>query len=159
MNSQPSSAIEKGFTSQLMPTVAAMPRQWLPTWRRAPRSIFSSMGTIISQISTATGRLTSATVASPMAWKTPGMSWPSTMPATMQSATHSVRKRSKVPMAGAAGVAPAGSAAIRHDKFLQRTRRPCSSTTRSPSSLVKAPRCGGARMSSTASEGRQSFTP
>ena len=47
----------------------------------------------------------------------------------------------------------------RHDKFLQRTRRPCSSTTRSPSSLVKTPRCGGVRMSSTASEGRQSFTP
>ena len=29
MNSQPSSAIENGLTSQLTPTVAAMPRQWL----------------------------------------------------------------------------------------------------------------------------------
>ena len=74
MNSQPSRAIEKGLTSQLMPTVAAMPRQCAPTWRRAPRSIFSSMGTIISQTSTATGRLTSATVASPMARKAPGAS-------------------------------------------------------------------------------------
>ena len=29
MNSQPSSAIENGLTSQLMPTVVMMPRQWL----------------------------------------------------------------------------------------------------------------------------------
>jgi hypothetical protein len=31
MNSQASNAIENGFTSQLIPTVAAMPRQCVPT--------------------------------------------------------------------------------------------------------------------------------
>ncbi len=67
MNSQPSKAIENGLTSQLTPTVAAMPRQWSRTCPSAARSIFSSMGTIISQTSTATGKLTCATVASPSA--------------------------------------------------------------------------------------------
>src|SRR3546814_9348972 len=41
----------------------------------------------------------------------------------------------------------------------QITFRPASSMTRSPSSLAKAPRCGAGRISRTASEGRQSFTP
>jgi hypothetical protein len=67
MNSQPRSAMEKGFTSQLTPTVAAIPRQWLLTCPSAARSILRSIGTIISQTSTATGRLTSATVAEPSA--------------------------------------------------------------------------------------------
>ena len=91
MNSQPSSAIEKGLTSQLTPTVTAMPRQCLPTCPSAARSILSSIGMIISQISTATGRLTSATVAAPIAWNTAGIACPRPMPATMQSATHRVR--------------------------------------------------------------------
>ena len=91
MNSQPSSAIENGLTSQLMPTVAAMPRQWLLTCPSAARSILSSMGMTISQTSTATGRLICATVAVPRAWNTPGTAWPSPMPTMMQSATQSVR--------------------------------------------------------------------
>jgi hypothetical protein len=44
-------------------------------------------------------------------------------------------------------------------RCVQPIRRPCSSTTFSPSSLAKAPRCGPGRMSSTVSEGRQSRTP
>ena len=67
MNSQPSSAIENGLTSQLTPTVTAMPRQCWPTSPSARGSIFSSIGTIISQIRMATGRFTCATVALPIA--------------------------------------------------------------------------------------------
>ena len=63
MNSQPSSAIENGLTAQLMNSVTPMPRQCSVTWCSAPKSIFSSIGMIISQISTATGRLTWATSA------------------------------------------------------------------------------------------------
>ena len=91
MNSQPSSAIEKGLTSQLIPTVAAIPRQWLFTCPSAAKSIFSSIGTIINQTNTAIGRLTCATVAAPSAWNTPGKTRPRAMPTTMQSATQSVR--------------------------------------------------------------------
>ena len=67
MNSQPSSAIENGLTAQLMNSVTPMPRQCSLTWPRAAKSILSSIGTIISQISTATGRLTLAISAPPMA--------------------------------------------------------------------------------------------
>ena len=91
MNSQPSNAMENGFTSQLIPTVVAMPRQCRPTSAKARGSIFSSIGTIISHTRMATGRFTCATVASPIAWNTPGTAWPSATPATMQSATHRVR--------------------------------------------------------------------
>ena len=76
MNSHPSSAIEKGFTSQLTPTVTATPRQCLLTCPSAAGSILSSIGMIISQISTATGKLTSATVAAPIAWNTAGIALP-----------------------------------------------------------------------------------
>ena len=65
MKIQASSAIENGLTSQLTPTVDAMPRQCWPTSRKAARSILSSIGTIMSQTNTATGMLTCATVASP----------------------------------------------------------------------------------------------
>ena len=91
MNSQPSNAMLNGLTSQLMPTVTAMPRHCSATRCSAPKSTLSSIGTIISQISTATGILTSATVMRPSAWKGPGSSRPSTMPARMQSATQRVR--------------------------------------------------------------------
>ncbi len=76
MNSQPSSAIENGLTAQLMNSVTPMPRQWRRTWPSAAKSIFTSIGMIISQISTATGRLTLAISAAAMAWNTPGMMWP-----------------------------------------------------------------------------------
>ena len=65
MNTQASSAIEKGFTSQLTPTVAAIPFQCAPTVPSAARSILSSIGMTISHTSTATGRLTCATSAVP----------------------------------------------------------------------------------------------
>ena len=65
----------------------------------------SSIGTIMSHTSTATGRLTCATVASPMTRKTPGSSWPSAMPTMMQSATQKVRKRSNTLIAGLGGAA------------------------------------------------------
>jgi hypothetical protein len=55
--------IENGLTSQFDPTVVTIPRQWFRTCPSAARSIFSSIGTIINQTSTATGRLISATVA------------------------------------------------------------------------------------------------
>ena len=91
MKSQPRSAIENGLTAQLMTRVTPMPRQCRRTWPRAAKSIFSSIGTIISQTSTATGRLTSATVARPRAWNGAGRSWPSTIPARMHKATQSER--------------------------------------------------------------------
>ena len=46
---------------------------------------------IMSQMSTATGRLTWATSADPIARNTAGSPWPSATPTTMQSPTHSVR--------------------------------------------------------------------
>jgi hypothetical protein len=101
--------MENGLTSQLIPTVTAMPRQCARTSPRAPRSIFSSMGTIISQIRAATGRLTCATSAAAMAAKTPGSAWPSRMPATMHSATQTDRNRSKPPSATGLATASAGA--------------------------------------------------
>ncbi|MCP1545893.1 hypothetical protein J2W80_005785 [Methylorubrum extorquens] len=56
-----------------MNSVTPIPRQCLPTYRSDAKSILSSMGMTISQISTATGRFTLATSASPTAWKKPGM--------------------------------------------------------------------------------------
>jgi hypothetical protein len=91
MKTVPSSAIEKGLTGQLMKSVTPTPRQCSRTWPSAPKSILSSIGTIMSQISTATGRLTFATSAPATTLKKPGMTWPSATPATMQSATQSVR--------------------------------------------------------------------
>jgi hypothetical protein len=67
MNSQPSSAIENGFTAQLMNRVTPMPRQCRFTSPSAAKSIFTSIGTIISQISAATGKLTLASSAAPIA--------------------------------------------------------------------------------------------
>ena len=62
----------KGLTSQLMPTVTAIPRHCSVTRCKAPKSTLSSIGTIISQISTATGILTWATFIRPSAWKGAG---------------------------------------------------------------------------------------
>jgi hypothetical protein len=87
----PSSAIEKGLTAQLMNRVTPTPLQCCRTDPKAPKSIFSNIGTIISQISTATTRLTWATSAEAMAPNRPGSIWPNAMPVTMQSATHRLR--------------------------------------------------------------------
>ena len=67
MNSQPSSAMENGLTAQLTNSVTPMPRQWRPTSPSAVKSILSSIGMTISQIRTATGRLTLAISAAPIA--------------------------------------------------------------------------------------------
>ena len=91
MNSHPSSAIENGLTAQFTNSVTPMPRQCSRTWPSAAKSILASIGMIMSQISTATGRLTWATSAEPMAWKTAGSPWPSATPTTMQRPTHRVR--------------------------------------------------------------------
>ena len=74
-----------------MKSVTPMPRQWRPTWPSAAKSILSSMGMTMSQMSAATGKLTLATSAAPTAWKNPGATWPSAMPATMHRATQIVR--------------------------------------------------------------------
>lgn len=49
----------------------------------------------ISQATYSTGR-SAGDSGAPMAWKAPGMTWPSAMPMTMHKATHRVRSRSKV---------------------------------------------------------------
>ena len=67
MNSQPSAAIENGFTAQLMNSVTPMPRQCSRTRTSAAKSILMSIGTIISQINAATGMLTLAISALPIA--------------------------------------------------------------------------------------------
>ena len=67
MNSHPSNAMLNGLTSQFTPTVTAIPRHCRRTWPSEARSTRSSIGTIIAQMSTATGRLTCATSRLPMA--------------------------------------------------------------------------------------------
>ena len=74
-----------------MNSVTPMPRQCRRTAPMAAKSTRISIGTIISQISPATGRLTCASSAAPTAWKKPGKTSPSATPATMQSPTHRVR--------------------------------------------------------------------
>jgi hypothetical protein len=91
MNSHARKAIENGLTAQLMKSVTPMPRQCSLTCARAAKSIFTSMGMIISQISTATGRFTLAISAEPIRWNTAGKKWPSVIPATMQRPTQRVR--------------------------------------------------------------------
>ncbi len=91
MKSHASSAMENGLTAQLTSSVTPMPRQCRRTSPSAAKSIFISIGTIMSQISTATGRLTRAISCSPIAAKRPGSQCPSAMPTTMHAATQTVR--------------------------------------------------------------------
>ena len=83
--------MENGLTAQLMNSVTPMPRAWALTWPSAAKSIFSSIGVIITQMSSPTGRFTWATSRAPTARKKPGASWPRTMPARMHRPTHAVR--------------------------------------------------------------------
>src|SRR5512143_3739541 len=129
MKSHASSAIEKGLTAQLTNSVTPIPFQCAFTWCRAPKSIFISIGMIITQIRRPTGRLTCATFMRPSAWNGPGNSWPSITPATMHSATHSVSQRSNTLM----GAAAARFAVTSH----------CALIARAPSSLARACRSGG----------------
>lgn len=98
MKNDPSSAIENGLTAQLTNNVTPTPRQCLRTCPIAAKSTLSSIGTIMSQINIATGRLTLAISAEATAPNKPGMMCPSVTPATMQSATQSVRYRSNMLM-------------------------------------------------------------
>lgn len=59
--------MEKGLTSQFTNSVTPIPRQWPLTCAIAPKSILMSIGMIITQISTPTGRLTCANSMRPIA--------------------------------------------------------------------------------------------
>ena len=83
--------MEKGLTAQLTNRVTATPRQCRVTPFNARRSILSSMGMIISQIITATGRLIRATSSRPTNWKTSGTHCPRPMPAPMHRNTQTLR--------------------------------------------------------------------
>lgn len=97
-NTQAKNAMEKGFTTQFTNRVISRPTGRLPTSRTEANSTFIIIGTIISQISTAIGRLMwlpCPTSAPRRLDTTPGTACPISTPATMQSATQSVRYRSK----------------------------------------------------------------
>ncbi len=83
--------MENGLTAQLMNSVTPIPRQCSLTRAKAAKSIFTSMGMIINQIRTATGRFTLAISAEPMTWNIVGKKCPSAMPAMMQRPTQIVR--------------------------------------------------------------------
>ena len=91
MNSQPSSAMENGLISQFTPTVAAMPRQCWPTSPKRARIDLQQHRHDHQphQDGDRQVHLRDGGIADP--WNTPGAAWPSAMPATMQSATQSVR--------------------------------------------------------------------
>jgi len=72
MKIQASSAIENGLMAQFTNTVTPMPFQCCRTSPIAAKSIFSSIGMIISQISRATGRLTLAISSAPSVSKAAG---------------------------------------------------------------------------------------
>ena len=74
-----------------MNSVTPMPRQCVRTCPSAAKSIRTSIGMIISQISMATGRLTWTTSAVLMVSNTFGKNCPRLIPTTMHRATHSVR--------------------------------------------------------------------
>ena len=66
MKIQARSAIENGFTSQFTTSVTPMPRQWRRTSWSDPKSIFMSIGMIMTQMSSPTGMLTWATSMRPI---------------------------------------------------------------------------------------------
>ena len=63
----------------------------IPPECSAPKSIFNSIGIIITQISKPTGKLTLAISIAPIALNTAGNPYPSAMPTTMHKATQAVR--------------------------------------------------------------------
>ncbi len=67
MKIQASRAMENGFTAQLTNSVTPIPFQCSVTRCSAAKSIFSSIGTIMSQMSPATGRLTRKISSAPTA--------------------------------------------------------------------------------------------
>ncbi|MCY1554365.1 hypothetical protein D9M68_909340 [compost metagenome] len=91
MKNQPISAMEKGLTAQLTNRVTNMPFFCWRTSLIALKSIFISIGMIITQISRPTGILTLATSRAPTAWAACGTTRPRMVPATMHRNTHRVR--------------------------------------------------------------------
>ena len=90
-----SRAMENGLIAQLMNSVTPTPRQCCLTSTRERKSILSSIGRIISQMSTATGRFTRAISMAPSESNAGGNSLPSVIPMTMHSATQMLRYFSK----------------------------------------------------------------
>ncbi len=93
-NAQASSAIENGFTTQLMNSVTSSPVGRRPTFFTDEKSTFIIIGVIISQMSTAIGALIwlpapNSTPRTPA--MAPGRSLPKPTPAAIQSATHTDR--------------------------------------------------------------------
>ena len=86
-----SQALRTTITEAAMKSVTPIPRQCDFTCPRAEKSILSSIGIIITQMSTPTGMLTFATSIAATDWKNPGSICPSTTPTTMHSATQTVR--------------------------------------------------------------------
>ena len=91
MKIQASRAMENGFTPQLMNSVTPTPFQCCLTSSSERKSILSSIGRIINQINTATGKLTLATSMAPSDSNQEGRNRPSRIPATIQSATQTLR--------------------------------------------------------------------
>ena len=86
--------MENGLTSQFTARVTARPAGLRPTFRMEVKSTFIIMGVIISQIRMAIGTLIWLPLANSMprsACTADGRSLPSSMPPTMQSATHNER--------------------------------------------------------------------
>src|SRR3546814_20924020 len=86
MNKVPSSAIENGLIAQLMNKVTPTPFQCWRTLPKDAKSILSSIGMIISQISAATMRLTCATSADAIGMQNFGRSRPRPITVTMHKA-------------------------------------------------------------------------
>src|SRR5450432_3641220 len=93
-NAQASSAMEKGFTNQLMNSVTRSPAGRRPTFFNDEKSTLIIIGVIMSQISTAIGALIWLPLPNSIPRRpatAPGRSFPRPMPAAMQNAKYSVR--------------------------------------------------------------------
>lgn len=93
-NAHAKSAIENGFTTQLMKSVTSKPVGRLPTFRTDEKSTFIIMGVIISQIRTAIGALIWLPLPNSIPRKPAipeGINLPMTTPAAIHSATHKDR--------------------------------------------------------------------
>ena len=91
MKSQASNAMLKGLTSQLMPTVTAMPRHCSATRRKRAEIDLEQHRHDHQPDQHRDRNVDLGHGHAAERWKASGNSWPSTMPATMQSATQRVR--------------------------------------------------------------------
>jgi hypothetical protein len=107
--SQAKKNIVNGLMSQFTTRVMVSPFGWRRTPRMLAKSICTIMGKIISQMRIATGTETCAYVKRASVSGTAGRSWPMATPATMQSATHTVRYRPKRPSSRAPALCSSGA--------------------------------------------------